>query len=270
MSEKLKTLVGKANSGDKKALEAVVLQIKDMVYNLSLKMLLFPDDAKDATQEILIRIITHLSTFKGESRFTTWTYRIAVNYLLTIKNRKARELAMPFEEYAKMIDSGQSDKVFYAKNEGELLLLEEEVKVSCTHGLLLCLDDTSRMVYILGEIFEFNSVEGAKILDLTPENFRKKLSRARTKVRNFLQSKCGLVNPANACRCKRKIDFLVGEKMIDPGRLQFAQHSKRSIDLIEKINSMEKAVAVFRSVPGFKAPDAVMGEIKRTINAINV
>ncbi len=60
----LNFLVEKANSGDKKALELVILEIKDMVYNLSLKMLLFHEDAEDATQDILIRIVTHLSTFE--------------------------------------------------------------------------------------------------------------------------------------------------------------------------------------------------------------
>ena len=74
MKDKLKILVEKANSGDKNALELVVIEIKDLVYNLSLKMLLFPEDAKDATQEILIKIITHLSTFNhnNDPFFLLW------------------------------------------------------------------------------------------------------------------------------------------------------------------------------------------------------
>lgn len=87
MSESLETLVLKANAGDKKALESVIKEIQDLVYNLSLKMLLFHDDAKDASQEILIKIVTHLSTFKHESRFTTWVYRVATNYLISHKGK---------------------------------------------------------------------------------------------------------------------------------------------------------------------------------------
>lgn len=248
----------------------VILEIKDMVYNLSLKTLLFPDDAKDATQEILIKVITHLSTFRQESSFTTWVYRVATNYLLTIKSKRPKNISMSFEEYANLIDTGQSDVVSYAENEGLLLLLEEEVKVSCTHGLLLCLNKSSRIIYILGEILEFNSVEGAEILDITPENFRKQLSRSRLKIRNFLQSRCGLVNPDNPCRCIRKIDFLVEKDIINPGELQFAIHSKRSIDLISKIDSLGKVVALYKSVPNFKTPEVVMEEIKKTINAVNI
>ena len=50
MKDTLKVLVEQANSGNKKALEAVILEVKDYVYNLSLKMLLYLEDAKDATQ----------------------------------------------------------------------------------------------------------------------------------------------------------------------------------------------------------------------------
>ena len=95
---------------------------------------------------------------------------------------------MPFKEYEKLIDTGQSSRVSYTQNQGELRLLEEEVKVSCTHGLLLCLNESGRIVYILGEILEFNSKEGSEILNISPENFRKQLSRARKKNQGFSSS----------------------------------------------------------------------------------
>ncbi len=266
MHKKIEILVNKASSGDKGALELVVIQIKDLVYNLSLKMLLFPEDAQDATQEILIKIITHLSTFKGNSSFTTWVYRISTNYLLTIKGKKNKEFVMNFNDYSDFIDSGISNKVDYTQNLGELLLLEEEVKVSCIHGLLLCLNKTSRMVYILGEILEFNSIEGAEILELSPENFRKQLSRSRKKIRNFLQFKCGLANPNNPCKCNKKIDFLIKKGAINPKKLQFANFSNRSIELINKIEGIEKSVAIFRSTPNFKTPESIVQKTKEIIN----
>ena len=266
MNKKIETLVNQANSGDKNALELVVLGVTDLIYNLSLKMLLFPEDARDATQEILIKVITHLSTFKEKSSFTTWVYRISTNYLLSIKGKKSREFAMDFNKYADFIDSGISKKINYTQNLGELLLLEEEVKVSCTHGLLLCLNETSRMVYILGEILEFNSNEGAEILEISPENFRKQLSRSRKKIRNFLQSKCGLANPKNPCRCAKKIDFLVENNAINPKKIRFANFTNRSIELINKIESIEKSVAVFRNVPLANTPQYIINKTKELIN----
>ncbi|WP_378183792.1 RNA polymerase sigma factor [Aquimarina sp. SS2-1] len=266
MNENLKELVEKANSGDKKALERVIIEIKDLVYNLSLKMLLYPEDAKDATQEILIRIITHLSTYQYKSQFTTWVYRVATNYLLTEKGKKAKEFVMPFEDYEDLIDLGQSDVVRYSKNEGVLSLLEEEVKVSCTQGLLLCLGEEDRIVYILSEILDFNGKEGSEIMEITAENFRKKLSRSRRKIRNFLNKKCGLVNSKNPCRCNRKIDFLIDQQIINPKDLRFAHFSNRSIDLVRQISDLEKSIAIYRSTPDVPAPDIVMKTIRQILN----
>jgi len=265
MSKELENLVTKANNGDRIALEKVVIKIKDLVYSLSLKMLLYPEEAQDATQEILVKVITHLSTFNGQSRFTTWVYRVATNYLLNYQGKQSQKFAMPFEEYALQIDQGQSETVFYTKNEGELALLEEEVKVSCTQGLLLCLSAIDRMVYILAEILEFDSKEGAEVLDITPESFRKKLSRARPKIRNFLNKKCGLANPANPCRCLKKIDFLSNQNIINPKKLRFAQFTNRSIDLVRQISDLEKSVAIYRSTRGFQVPEAILNNIQAII-----
>ena len=71
----LEWLVEAAIEGDKKALEDVILKIQDKIYGLALRMLYNPSDAEDAAQEILLKIITHLSTFRGESAFTTWIYQ---------------------------------------------------------------------------------------------------------------------------------------------------------------------------------------------------
>jgi len=265
MNRNLNILIKKANSGDRESLELVVIEIKDLVYNLSLKMLLFPEDAKDATQEILIRVVTHLSTFKYQSQFTTWVYRVATNYLINYKGKKSIEFAMPFDDYAKLIDSGQSEIVNYTTNLGELSLLEEEVKVSCTQGLLLCLNPEDRLVYILSEILDFNSIEGAEILTISSASFRKKLSRSRKKIRNFLNDKCGLANPNNPCRCNKKIDFLINQDIVNPMNLKFAQFANRSIDLVEQIGELEKSIAIYRSVANYPAPDVILKTIKETI-----
>lgn len=268
LNKDLRQLVDAAKAGNKNALEVVILEIKDLVYNLSLKMLLFPTDAEDATQEILVKVITSLSTFKGESQFTTWVYRIATNYLLTAKSNHAKMKTMSFEEYAKQIDKGQTAMVNYTQNEGELSLLEEEVKVSCTQGLLLCLKKEARMVYILAVILDFNSTEGAMILAISATNFRQQLSRARSKIRQFLQQKCGLANPNNPCRCHRKINFLVEEQLIDLQHLRYANFTNRSIDLIEKIDKLGRVAAIYRSVPIIKSPDTLIKKMQETIQLI--
>ena len=79
-NEELQALAEKATAGDMEALEALVTGVQDMVFNLSLRMLGTFADAEDAAQDILLKMITHLSSFRGESLFTTWVFRIAVNH----------------------------------------------------------------------------------------------------------------------------------------------------------------------------------------------
>ncbi len=79
--EEFKALAAKATAGDKKALETLVTNLQDTVFNLSLRMLGTFADAEDAAQDILLKVIMHLSSFRGESAFTTWVFRIAVNHL---------------------------------------------------------------------------------------------------------------------------------------------------------------------------------------------
>src|SRR6266702_3383179 len=84
----LEELAARARDGDRSALEDLVTRIQDRVYNLALRMLWHPEDARDATQEILIRVITRLGTFRGASAFMTCAHRVAAHYLLTA--RKSR------------------------------------------------------------------------------------------------------------------------------------------------------------------------------------
>ncbi len=261
----LEQLVEKAKDGDGKALEEIIVQLRERVYNLAIRMLLFPEDAQDATQEILIKVITQLSTFKGKSKLTTWVYRIATNYLITTKGKLSSSFAMSIDAYGELIDRGRSEEVTYARNEGEIRLLEEEVKVSCTHGLLLCLNEQSRIVYILSQILDLNSIEGAEILNISTDNFRKQLSRARSKIRNFLNQKCGLYNPQNPCRCRKKIDSLIDQDLLNLKNLRFAGQTDRSIELIDQIKTLEKDIAIYRSTPNMELPEEATSRITKTL-----
>lgn len=85
-SEKnLETLAVQAAAGSKEALEELLGEIQDTVFNLSLRMLGLIPDAEDAAQEILIKVMTHLSDFREESQFSTWVISIALNHLRSYK-----------------------------------------------------------------------------------------------------------------------------------------------------------------------------------------
>ena len=78
-------LVLRARSGDRQALEDLVQRHQTWIYNIPVRVLHHPQDAEDATQEILIKVLTRLSSFEGRSSFRTWLYRIVVNHVLNMK-----------------------------------------------------------------------------------------------------------------------------------------------------------------------------------------
>ena len=263
MNESLEQVVTQAIDGDKQALDQIINQIQSLIYNLSLKMLWHPEDAQDATQEILIKVITNLSSFRGDSAFTTWVYKISSNTLLNFKQKKWNQ-TISFDEFQEQLLDGISDSIGYTQNKAEQNLLTLEAKVGCSHAMLQCLNRESRVVYILGEILELTSQEGAVVLNLSPENFRQKLSRVRKKIQEFVNTNCGLVNSSCACRCDKKVDSSIQKGMIQPKELLFVERGEGH-SLIEEIDSIQSEVNLFQSNPKYNTPEVMLTEIKNTV-----
>ena len=89
-------LVKKARDGSREALEELILRHQAWVYNIALRMVFEPHDAEEVTQEVLIKAVTRLGSFKGESRFRTWLYRITANHVLNMKRRGGESLPHTF------------------------------------------------------------------------------------------------------------------------------------------------------------------------------
>lgn len=195
-------LVQRAKDGDAKALASLVKSVQDRVFRLSVRMLADPDAAQDATQEILIRVITKLSTFNGDSRFETWVYKVAVNYLITARKIIARDPGLSFETFGKDLIDGLVDE---AAASPEDLAMVNELRLRCTMAMLLCLDRKHRAAYVLGEIFEMEHGEAAEILSVEPATFRKQLSRSRASVQEFTAAHCGLANTSAPCSCPKRL-----------------------------------------------------------------
>jgi hypothetical protein len=129
--------------------------------------------------------------------------------------------------------------------------------------MLLCLDRDQRLIHILGEIFEVSDTVAAEILEISRENFRQRLARARRDLHNFMNDKCGLVNRANPCRCARKTRGFMQAGYVDPKNLLFArEHIRRVRDVVpttyKAIATLDEQYAeIYRQHPFYDSPDVV-------------
>lgn len=238
-NEELQAFVDKATAGDKKALETLVTSVQDMVFNLSLRMLGTFADAEDATQDILLKMITHLSSFRGDSSFTTWVFSIAVNHLKNYKKHMFARRPLSFEYYGDDIENGKIQDVPDLTQDVEKDILAEELKMSCTNVMLQCLDMESRCIFILGTMFKLDSRIAGEILEMTPEAYRQRLSRIRKKMADFLGQYCGEYG-SGRCKCKERVNYAIQNHRINPLQLDYTTATEISIQtMIDVKNAME-------------------------------
>jgi RNA polymerase sigma factor (sigma-70 family) len=265
-------LVCQAQGGNREALEQLITRHQAWIYNIVLRMVYLPQDAEDATQEILVKLITKLSTFSGKSSFRTWLYRIVVNHVLNMKRGRADAAAWTFSRYSVSLDGTPDMDLPDARSvPADVQLLVDEARIGCTSGMLLCLDREQRLVYILGEIFGVTDIVGAELLEIDRENFRQKLARSRRDLHNFLHDKCGLVNEANPCRCAKKTRGFMKAGFVDPRNLLFAKsHVTRVRDVAEKrceeLDALDRAYAELHRDHPFMEPADFVASLKNLIN----
>ena len=253
----LSGLVNHARAGNRAALEDLITQIMPKIYGLTLRMLWDVEDARDASQEIMIRIITNLGTFRGESEFTTWAYRVAANYILTFRETQMEKRQMTFTVFGDDLENYLEDT---AARRPEDSLLLEELRIGCTMAMLTCLDRDHRLAYIVGEILELGHKEAARVLGIAPSTFRKRASRARGRIVAFMQNHCGLIDERNRCRCHRRLIPALQLGRVVPGKLHFAGDEAIALRFpmaiagVRRLETAQRAAALYQlqqeRVPG--------------------
>jgi RNA polymerase sigma factor (sigma-70 family) len=257
-------LVIRARSGESDALEELVRRHQPWIYNIAVRMLYHPQDAQDATQEILIKALTHLSSFEGRSTFRTWLYRIVVRHVLNTKRGRLEPAVLSFGCYGHGLDNTPDlDLPDDRSAPADMRLLVDEARITCTTGMLLCLDRGQRLVYILGEIFAVSDAVGAELLEISRDNFRQRLARARRDLHSFMNDKCGLVDQANPCRCAKKTRGFIQVGYVDPQSLLFARARVHQVrEVVPRAHAAlmtldARCAETYREHPFHESPDFV-------------
>ncbi len=267
-NEELLSLIEKATAGEKESLETVLLSVQDFVFNLSLRMLGSFPDAEDAAQDILLKVITHLSSFKGESAFSTWVFRIAVNHLKNYQKHMFAKFPLSFEFYGDDIKNGNKDDIPDLTQNVEASILAEELKLSCTNVMLQCLDTESRCIFILGTMFRVDSRIAGDILGITPEAYRKRLSRIRSRMADFLTEYCGEYGNGT-CHCADRINYAIQNHRISPAQLSFttAVPMETMAEVKEAMEDIDDLSQTFSFCKAYQSPERLKAFIQNFLNS---
>ncbi|MBD1584427.1 RNA polymerase sigma factor [Pseudoalteromonas sp. S16_S37] len=244
-----------AQCGDLKAINEVLSKVVEAVKPLALRFLGNCHDAEEACQEITLRVNKYLHTFKGDAKFSTWVYRVAVNQLISIKATFKTQDAQSFDDFEKTLYTDMSSIESELVDLPDYHRMLEEIRIACALAMLQCLGDDLRMAYLLGEILDFDQQEASEILSISTGTYRKRLSRARRNIVAFMSKNCGFIAPENPCRCTKQLDKCLKNQCISRSKFEFAPQQfdektwSQAQSYIQTINSIEaKVQAAYRNV----------------------
>jgi RNA polymerase sigma factor (sigma-70 family) len=266
--ERLTSLARAAASGDRAAAHEVLEAVQDGVYRLALRMLGHPEDAEDATQEVLVIVLTHLGSFRGESSLSTWVWKIAARHLSTVK--RGRREADSFEALEERLSGLREETP--ASQDPESAVFALEVRLRCTEAMILSLDRQSRIAYLLGDIFNLPGDEAAAVLEIEPAIFRKRLSRARERLHEFMRAHCGVFDPNNPCRCERVASGATSRGILRPETVLFANHPARAQGAVveratREVTRLMEVAEVIRDHPDYATPASLTSRLRALLDS---
>ncbi|MGI9616799.1 MAG: RNA polymerase sigma factor [Acidimicrobiales bacterium] len=254
-------LVQRATSGEAAAVDTIVTTLTTPFYNLALRMLHAHHDAEEATQEALIRVVTNLASFQSRSRFSTWAWTIATRAVLDYSDGRARRAMLGPDEFGADLADGLASPTAVNPETSAIL---GQVKLGCGRAMLQTLSGDMRVAYTLGEILDLDQVEAAAALELSPAAYRKRLSRARARLQEVLEANCGIVDPANGCRCARRRDRAVELRRLEP-----ADAVDLDVDAlsrtVQQLEGLGRVAAYFRADPEANASERLLPHVRSVL-----
>ena len=172
-------LVARARSGDPGAFGELVLQYQDKVYNMILRLVNYPEDAADATQEVFLTAYRKLATFRRDARFYTWIYRIATNAAFSLLRKRATRREVP--------DPPEIASERPAKQENASARMEQQDRADAVKAALADLDDDHRAVVVLRDVEDLPYDQIAAILGIAEGTVKSRLHRGRAALRERLK-----------------------------------------------------------------------------------
>lgn len=167
--------------GDAKAFAILVDRYKDMVYTLSVKMLKRPEEAEEAAQDTFVKVYQSLNKFKGESKFSTWIYKVNYNTCLDrIKKYKKEHEAIPLDDWSE----SKMEAI------GNVLdSISEKERTDTIQDCIRLLPEEDGFLLTLFYFEEQSLEEISKIIGITPNYVKVRLFRSKIKLTSILKNR---------------------------------------------------------------------------------
>jgi RNA polymerase sigma-70 factor (ECF subfamily) len=192
-------LIARAQQGDEAAFQALFHTHKRRVYSLCLRMTGDTAEAEDLAQEAFLQLFRKISTFRGESAFTTWLHRLVVNVVLMHLRRKGLQQVSLDE-----VDSTQEEPVKRDYGDDDRRLIGSIDRVSLDRAIAT-LPQGYRTVFVLHDVEGYEHNEIAQIMDCSIGNSKSQLHKARLKLREHLRRERGK-HPGESARVSDRED----------------------------------------------------------------
>jgi RNA polymerase sigma factor (sigma-70 family) len=178
-------LIVQLQLGDEQAFKKLVDEWEDMVYNTVVGIVQNEDDADDITQEVFIQVYQSVSSFKGESKFSTWLYRIAISKSLDHEKRKKRKKRFAFVE--SLLGKGGEEIIHPADFNHPGILIEKKEQAARLFAALRQLPDNQRIAFTLHKLEGQSYFEVADIMNTTLYAVESLMARAKANLKKVLK-----------------------------------------------------------------------------------
>ncbi len=178
-------LIVQLQRGDGQAFKKLVDEWQDMVYNTALGIVQQPDDADDITQDVFIQVYQSVSSFKGESKFSTWLYRIVVTKSLDHLKKKKRKKRFGFVQ--SLFGTASEEEIHPEEFNHPGVLMENKERAAELFKALQQLPDNQRIAFTLHRLEAQKHQDIASVMNLSVTAVESLIARAKGNLRKILQ-----------------------------------------------------------------------------------
>ena len=185
------TLVRQCQNGNLEAMSCLIVKYQDRIYNAILKICQNHDDAAELTQDTFVKVLENINSFRGKSSFYTWLFRVAVNHTLNYCKRRFKLSPVSLDAENDQIEEskGKLAAVLAAPDGLDPAVVAQQKELSqIVVNLIGQLAQEYRVVLVLRDIEQMTYAEIAEVLRIETGTVKSRLSRARAKLRQLLET----------------------------------------------------------------------------------